>query len=97
MACREKRPQLLGKRVAERSGEGGGGRRNTKFHKRGKKKDRQGVTVKGKESANWCELEKGMGERAKAVCVCVCVYRACVCVCETHTHTGEGDSCLTQP
>lgn len=43
-----------------------------------RRRDRQGVIVKGKESANQCELEKEMGEQKLCVCVCACAGKETV-------------------
>lgn len=41
------------------------------------RQDRQGVIVKGKESANKCEVEIEMVKQA----LCVRIGRVCMCVC----------------
>lgn len=68
----DKGQSFLGKRVAERERAGGEAEVIEKEEKDGAKVHRQGVIVKGEESANKCELEIEMVKQK------LCVPRVCV-------------------
>lgn len=76
---------MLGKeqrRETERGGTEGGEKEEKDEGKARERQERQGVIVKGEESANMCELEIEMVKQK------LCLQRVCV--------RREGDSGLTQ-